>query len=67
MAKYICTIISNFSYGREYEVETKSAMKCAIEHGRCEGGEEITVSRKCGTVISRVIYHPEMGYIRVSI
>ena len=66
---YICTIYSNFSHGREYEVETKSAMKCADLYGRCEGGEVITVSTKSGKDISRVVWTPEDGgrYIRVTV
>lgn len=66
---YICTIYSNFSYGREYEVNTKSAMKCADMYGRCEGGEVVTVSTKSGKVLSRVVWTPEDcgKYIRVAI
>ena len=65
--KYICTITSNFSNGRQYDVDTKSAMKCAESYGRCEGGEEIAVSTKSGKPISKVIWTPENGgqYIRV--
>lgn len=59
--KYICTIESNSTYGREYEVDTKSAMKCAQIYGRCEGGEVITVSTKSGKPISQVRWTPEEG------
>ena len=64
---YICTITSNSSYGRTYEVETKSAMKAAAKLGRFEGGEVVTIRRKNGVIISRVIWVPECGgrYIRV--
>ena len=66
---YICTIYSNSSHEREYKVDTRSAMKCADKYGRCEGGEVVTVRRKCGTIISRVIWSPENGgeYVRVLI
>lgn len=43
--KYLCVISSNFS-DRVYEVETTSALKCALLYGRCEGGEVVTVIRK---------------------
>lgn len=59
--KYICTITSNSSYGREYEVETKSAMKCAEMYGRYEGGEVVTVKTKSGKVLSEVRYTSEDG------
>lgn len=61
MSKYICTIASNSSLGREYEVDTKSAMKCAEKYGRYEGGEIVTVSTKSGKTISAVRYTPEDG------
>lgn len=59
--KYICRISSNSSAGREYEVETKSAMKCAERFGRYEGGEIVTVTNKHGRVIDRAAYSPEDG------
>lgn len=64
---YRCTITSNSSYGREYEVDTRSAMKCAIEYGRCEGGERVVVSARSGKPVSEVVWTPEQGgkYIRV--
>ncbi len=66
--KYICTITSNFSNGREYEVDTKSAMKCAGKYGRCEGGEIVTVRTKSGKVLSEVRYMPEGDrYCRVTV
>lgn len=66
---YKCIITSNSSAGREYEVNTKSAMKAALEIGRCEGGETVTITTKGGRELSRVIWTPENGgrYIRVNI
>ena len=66
---YICTITSNSTNERQYDVVTKSAMKCANAFGRCEGGEEITVSTKSGKPLSKVIWTPENGgkYIRVNV
>lgn len=67
MKTYTCIIYSNSSKGREYEVATTSAMKCANEYGRCEGGEVVTVYRKNGAPISQVRWTPEDGgkYYRV--
>ncbi|MBQ3988210.1 MAG: hypothetical protein II629_05565 [Ruminococcus sp.] len=67
MTKYICTIESNSSHPRTYEVETRSAMKCADQYGRCEGGEVVTVTNKSGRVLSRAAWTPEDGghYYRV--
>lgn len=66
---YKCIITSNSSAGREYDVNTKSAMKAAQELGRCEGGETVTITTKGGRELSRVIWTPEDGgqYIRVNI
>lgn len=66
---YKCIITSDSSAGREYDVNTKSAMKAAQEFGRCEGGETITITTKGGRELSRVIWTPENGgrYIRVNI
>lgn len=61
MSKYVCIRVSNSSYPAQYDVDTKSAMKCAAEIGRCEGGEVITVCRKNGRVLSRVMWSPENG------
>ena len=57
--KYVCVIWSNTSFAREYEVTTRSAMKCAIEYGRAEGGEVVQVQSKSGKVISAVAWSPE--------
>ena len=67
---YICKVSSNSSREREYEVKTKSAMKCAKEFGRCEYGEVVTVTtKKSGKVLSRVMWTPENGgeYYRAQI
>ena len=68
MTNYICEVWSNSNPGRTYTVTTKSAMRCAAEYGRADGGEVVQVRRKNGTVLSRVQWSPEeRGYIRVSI
>ena len=69
ITKFICTITSNNSADREYEVTTTSAMACAREFGRCEASETVTVSRKSGRILSRVLWTPEDGghYYRVVI
>ena len=68
MTTYICKIWSNGNPGSTYTVTTKSAVKCAAEYGRADGGEVVQVERKNGTVISRVEWIPEKrDYIRVTI
>lgn len=66
---YICTIESNSSRPRAYEVKTKSAYKAALELGRCEGGEIVTISTKSGRIISQARWTPENGgkYYRCTI
>lgn len=67
---YICKVSSNSSRDRIYEVETKSAMKCAQKFGRCEGGETVTVmTKKSGKMLSCVMWTPEDGgkYYRAQI
>lgn len=56
-----CVIWSNSSNGREYDVKTSSAMKCAQEYGRCEGGEVVQVLSPSGKVLSEVRWTPENG------
>lgn len=65
--KYVCTITSNNTLLRTYDVETTSAMKCACEYGRFEGGERVTVSTRSGRVLSCVLWTPQDGghYYRV--
>lgn len=63
-----CVIWSNSSNCREYEVKTSSAMKCADEFGRCEGGEVVQVFSPSGKILSEVRWTPEGGkYYRVVI
>lgn len=65
---YICTITSNSTHPREYEVETKSAMKCAELYGRAEGGEVVTVQTKSGKPVSGVEWSvEERKYVRVCV
>ena len=70
MKQYKAIITSNSADAREYIVDSKSAMKAAQEHGRCEGGEIVTVTTvKSGRVLSRVRWSPEDGgkYYRVEV
>ena len=68
MATYICEVWSNSNPGSTYTVTTKSAMRCAAEYGRADGGEVVQVRRKNGTVLSRVQWSNEdRDYIRVAI
>ena len=57
----LCVITSDFSFGREYEVKTRNAMKCAQEYGRCEGGETVSIFTKKGKLVDRVKWTPEDG------
>ena len=61
MGKYRVIITSNFSHGREYETDSKSAMAAAKLYGRCEGGETVSVTTKHGRIISQVFCTPEGG------
>lgn len=66
MKRYICTITSNSTNGREYNVTTSSAYKAAAELGRCEGGETVTITTPGGRIVSRAVYSPETrDYYRV--
>ncbi len=67
--KYKVVITSNSSLGREYETDSRSAMRAAETYGRFEGGERIQVKNKSGKVLSEVRYTPEDGgkYYRCSV
>lgn len=66
MKRYICTITSNSTNGREYDVTTSSACKAAAIYGRGEGGETVTITTPGGRIVSRAIYSAETGsYCRV--
>lgn len=69
MTNYICTITSNSTREREYDVATRSAYKAAAKYGRCEGGEIVRVYTKGGRLLSEARYTPEGGghYYRCSI
>lgn len=59
---YKCIISSNCSDPREYEVQTKSAMKAAADLGRCEGGETVEIrTKRSNRIISSVSWTPEDG------
>lgn len=65
---YKCVIWSNNSNGMEYIVKTRSAMRAALDLGRCDGGEVVQIeTMTTGRVLSRVRWTPEDGgkYIRV--
>lgn len=67
---YKCVIWSDSTHEREYTVTSKSAMRAAMELGRCEGGEVVQIETlTTGRILSRVQWLPENGgkYIRVCI
>lgn len=49
---YKCVIWSHSSYGREYDVTTRSAYKAAYKLGRCELGEVVQIRTRSGKVLS---------------
>lgn len=65
--KYIVKVLSNSTHEREYETDSRSAMKAAEKYGRYEGGEVVQVCNKSGKVLSEVRYSQEDGgkYYRV--
>ena len=69
MYKYKCVVWSDSSYGREYNVNTRSALKAAQQYGRCEGGEVVQIRTQSGRVISEARWTPEGGgkYFRATI
>ena len=67
---YKCVIWSNNNPGREYKVQTRSAMCAAQEHGRGEYGEIVQIETlTTGRVISRVQWTLDNGgkYIRATV
>ena len=67
---YKCVIWSNSSTGREYKVQTKSAMSAAREYGRGECGEIVQIETlTTRRIISRVQWTPDNGgkYIRATV
>jgi len=59
--KYIVKVWSNSTHEREYETDSRSAMKAAEKFGRHEGGEVVQVCNKSGKVLSEVRWTPEEG------
>lgn len=56
--KYICIISDNFSE-RQYIVGTNSALKCAMEYGRGNGGEIVSVYYTTGKLADRWAWSSE--------
>ena len=54
MSKYVCVIGS-----RKYDVDTRSAMKCADKYAAYGLDQIVTVETKGGKAISRVRWSPE--------
>lgn len=65
---YICSISSDSSYGAEYKLCTRNAVKIGTIYGRCENGETVTVRTHSGYIVSKAIWSPEKKkYIRVNV
>ena len=58
---YKCIIWSNSSHGREYDVDTVSAIKAAQMYGRCELGEVVQIRTASGRIINEARWTPENG------
>ena len=56
MSKYVC-VIGN----RKYDVDTRSAMKCAGKYAAYSLDQVVTVETKGGRKISQVRWSPEGG------
>lgn len=69
MTKYIITITSDGTCEREYETNSRSAMRAAERYGRYNDGERVTVWTRGGKAISQVVWSPEDGgrYLRVAV
>lgn len=61
MKRYILTIYSNSTHGREYDVTSRNVMKLAYQYGRCEFGEVVSVYTPTGKLVSRAHWTPEDG------
>ena len=61
LMKYIVVIYSNSTHQREYETNSRSALKAADKFGRCEAGEVVIVKMKNGKIVSRSAWTPENG------
>lgn len=58
---YKAVISSNSSHERAYETCSQSAIKAALDLGRCEGGEVVRVYSKAGRLLSKARWTPEDG------
>ena len=58
---YQAVISSNSSHERAYEVSSRSAIKAAMDLGRCEGGEVVRIYNKAGRLLSEARWTPEDG------
>ena len=58
---YKCIVWSNNSHTREYDANTKSAIKAAQMYGRCESGEVVQIRTASGKLINEARWTPENG------
>ena len=59
---YKCVIWSHSSYGRDYDVNTRSAYKAAMKLGRCELGEVVQIRTASGEVLSEARWNGRKYY-----
>ena len=58
---YQAIISSNSCHERVCEVSSRSAIKAAMDLGRCEGGEVVRIYNKAGRLLSEARWTPEDG------
>jgi hypothetical protein len=60
MAKYKVVVVSNGSYGKEYNRDSRDVLRLAGKYGRCDGGEKVQIYQG-DRLISEVRWTPENG------
>lgn len=58
---YQAVISSNSSHDRVHSVSSQSAIKAALDLGRCEGGEVVRIYNKVGRLLSEARWMSEDG------
>ena len=66
--KFVCTVESNTSNPREYDVNSRNIVALANKYGRGECGETVTVTDRAGKTVSKAIWDiSQKKYIRVTV
>lgn len=65
---YTVLVLSNSTYGREYDSESRDVIKCAYKYGRAEGGEKVYISNAYGQTLACAIWDVETRkYMKVDV